>query len=86
MAKAAFGEDPDEPLDREVWKASKALRSIQKCALAMAAPSDHDSDRHEIYDLAWSPDGKYIIVGSTDHMATVWNTLDGACSPAIEPV
>lgn len=77
-AKAVFGEDPDEPLDREVWTAGKVLRSIQGSVRRLRVLSDRRSDRREIYDLAWSPDGKYIIVGSTDQMATVWNTLDGA--------
>ncbi|KAF8748049.1 WD40 repeat-like protein [Rhizoctonia solani] len=31
----------------------------------------------EVYDLAWSPNGEYIVTGSTDNTARVHNALDG---------
>ena len=34
---------------------------------------------HEVYDLAWSPNGEYIIAGSTDNTARIFNAADGAC-------
>ena len=33
--------------------------------------------KQAIYDLAWSPDGKYIIAGSTDNLAQVFSVADG---------
>lgn len=31
----------------------------------------------QVYDLAWSPSGEYIIAGSTDNVARVFSTIDG---------
>jgi chromatin assembly factor 1 subunit B len=33
--------------------------------------------KQSIYDIAWSPDGKYIIAGSTDNLAQIFNVADG---------
>lgn len=33
----------------------------------------------QVYDLAWSPTGEYIIAGSTDNTARVFHTADGKC-------
>lgn len=34
---------------------------------------------NEIYDLAWSPTGEYVIAGSTDNAARVFSVTDGTC-------
>lgn len=31
----------------------------------------------QVYDLAWSPTGEYIIAGSTDNAARVFASADG---------
>lgn len=31
----------------------------------------------EIYDLAWSPDGVYFIIGSMDNIARIYNAQTG---------
>lgn len=31
----------------------------------------------QVYDLAWSPSGEYIIAGSTDNAARVFTIADG---------
>jgi WD40 repeat protein len=31
----------------------------------------------EIYDLAWSPDGQYFIIGSMDNIARIYNANSG---------
>lgn len=31
----------------------------------------------EIYDLAWSPDGVYFIIGSMDNIARIYNASSG---------
>ncbi|KAG7095663.1 hypothetical protein E1B28_006382 [Marasmius oreades] len=33
----------------------------------------------EVYDLAWSPTGEYIIAGSTDNAARIFLAADGKC-------
>ncbi|KAF5384281.1 hypothetical protein D9615_003444 [Tricholomella constricta] len=33
----------------------------------------------QVYDLAWSPNGEYIIAGSTDNTARVFTVVDGKC-------
>ena len=33
----------------------------------------------QVYDLAWSPTGEYIIAGSTDNCARIFSTSDGEC-------
>jgi WD40 repeat protein len=46
--------------------------------------SDHDrvptfrATTNEIYDLAWSPDGAHIIVGSTDNTARIYDATTGS--------
>jgi chromatin assembly factor 1 subunit B len=35
------------------------------------------SSNSEIYDIAWSPDSKYIITGSTDNIARVYDASNG---------
>jgi len=32
----------------------------------------------QVYDLAWSPAGEFIIAGSTDNTARVFATAEGA--------
>ena len=31
----------------------------------------------QVYDLAWSPTGEYIIAGSTDNVARIFAAVDG---------
>lgn len=31
----------------------------------------------QVYDLAWSPSGEYILAGSTDNAARVFAAADG---------
>lgn len=35
------------------------------------------SSGSEIYDLAWSPDGSYFIIGSMDNVARIYNAASG---------
>jgi chromatin assembly factor 1 subunit B len=30
------------------------------------------SDGEDIYDLAWSPDDRYVLIGLTDNTAQIW--------------
>ncbi|CAG8447556.1 10998_t:CDS:2 [Ambispora leptoticha] len=53
----------DAELERESWRVKKFLRGSAA----------------DIYDLAWSPDGKYIITGSIDNTARIWNVNGGTC-------
>ncbi|EIM87242.1 WD40 repeat-like protein [Stereum hirsutum FP-91666 SS1] len=61
-----YGSDltPEEmQLEKEFWKP----RTTFKCTSM------------QVYDLAWSPSGEYIISGSTDNVARVFSTIDGKC-------
>lgn len=47
--------------DKETWRTKHMCRSSGA----------------EIYDLAWSPDGAYFIIGSMDNIARIYNTGTG---------
>ncbi|KAL5611626.1 hypothetical protein BROUX41_000791 [Berkeleyomyces rouxiae] len=47
--------------DKETWRARHMCRSSGA----------------EIYDLAWSPDGNYFIIGSMDNIARIYNSQTG---------
>lgn len=32
----------------------------------------------EVYDLAWSPNSEWIVAGSTDNTARIFNAVDGS--------
>ncbi|KAF5111964.1 hypothetical protein DV454_004475 [Geotrichum candidum] len=49
--------------DKETWK----LRNMCRSSIS------------EIYDLAWSPDSQYLIAGSMDNVARVYNASTGQC-------
>ena len=36
-------------------------------------------DGEDVYDLAWSPDGKFLILGLTDNTAQIWDTHLAKC-------
>ncbi|KAK7062875.1 Chromatin assembly factor 1 subunit [Paramarasmius palmivorus] len=63
---SAYGSDvnPDEMSnEKEFWKP----RIMVRCTSM------------EVYDLAWSPTGEYIIAGSTDNAARIFHAADGKC-------
>jgi chromatin assembly factor 1 subunit B len=47
--------------DKESWRTKHMCRSSGS----------------EIYDLAWSPDGSYFIIGSMDNVARIYNAATG---------
>jgi chromatin assembly factor 1 subunit B len=47
--------------DKETWRTKHMCRSSGA----------------EIYDLAWSPDGIYFIIGSMDNIARIYNAATG---------
>lgn len=53
----------DSELDKETWKLRHACRVSSS----------------EVYDLAWSPDSQYIIAGSMDNVARIYNASNGQC-------
>lgn len=59
----------DDAEDKETWRLKHMCRSMGS----------------EIYDLAWSPDGIFIITGSMDNVARVWNAQTGM-SPLPLPI
>lgn len=61
---AAYGSEPDEhSYEKEYWKARTPFRCTTM----------------QVYDLAWSPTGEYIITGSTDNTARIFTSADGKC-------
>ncbi|KIJ43010.1 hypothetical protein M422DRAFT_75536 [Sphaerobolus stellatus SS14] len=58
-----YGSDNNADEDPEHWK----VRISFRCTT------------NEIYDLAWSPTGEYIIAGSTDNAARIFSVADGTC-------
>ncbi|PLW37614.1 hypothetical protein PCANC_05687 [Puccinia coronata f. sp. avenae] len=61
----AFGESAaDKAYERESWRTRLMLRGPAQC---------------EIYDLAWSPCGDFILTGDTAKTARIWNVTDGSC-------
>ncbi|EJU01234.1 WD40 repeat-like protein [Dacryopinax primogenitus] len=39
----------------------------------------NSASQREIYDLVWSPSGEYILAGSTDNVARIFNVSSGSC-------
>ena len=39
----------------------------------------HRCTTMQVYDLAWSPTGEYILAGSTDNVARIFSASDGKC-------
>lgn len=61
----SFGESAaDKAYERESWRTRLMLRGPAQC---------------EIYDLAWSPCGDFILTGDTAKTARIWNVTDGSC-------
>ncbi|VDB90513.1 unnamed protein product [Peniophora sp. CBMAI 1063] len=65
--QAAYGSDAEEvQFEKEYWRP----RTTFKCTTM------------QVYDLAWSPSGEYILTGSTDNVARVFS-VDGKCMTEI---
>ncbi|KAF9224904.1 WD40 repeat-like protein [Gyrodon lividus] len=63
---ATYGNDlttEDLEYEKEYWKP----RTTFRCTTM------------QVYDLAWSPSGEYILAGSTDNCARVFTSIDGKC-------
>ncbi|EGO01144.1 hypothetical protein SERLA73DRAFT_105689 [Serpula lacrymans var. lacrymans S7.3] len=63
---ATYGSDlspEDMQHEKEYWKP----RTTFRCTTM------------QVYDLAWSPSGEYILAGSTDNCARVFSAMDGKC-------
>ncbi|RIB27516.1 WD40-repeat-containing domain protein [Gigaspora rosea] len=64
-SKKSFGDDSDDDTseDSETWKAISLLRG-SPC---------------EIIDIAWSPDGEYIVAACMDGGCRIWRVKDAKC-------
>lgn len=51
----------DDLEDKETWRVKHIMRSTGA----------------EIYDLAWSPDAVFFIIGSMDNVARIYNAHNG---------
>jgi chromatin assembly factor 1 subunit B len=77
-----FGEESAEEMgDKEYWRDKRAIKYVFTRRVTRAASYSFENrssvTKQEIYDIAWSPDGKYIIAGSTDNLAQVFSVADG---------
>lgn len=62
--KAEFGSETEEhSYEKEFWKPRTALHSTTM----------------QVYDLAWSPTGEYLITGSTDNTARIISVAESRC-------
>lgn len=52
--------------DKETWKLRNICRSSSNSSF-------------EFYDIAWSPDSQFIIAGSIDNIARIYNASNGHC-------
>src|SRR5215469_3718935 len=55
----------DSEEDKEHWRVKRSFRVLD----------------HEVYDLAWSPNGQFFITGSMDNVARIWNANTGTVLP-----
>lgn len=69
----AFGEDSDDEADsdrKEYWSVISQFRVMEG---------------EDVYDLAWSPEGKHLIIGLTDNSAQIWDIQQGGrCIKALK--
>lgn len=77
----AYGSDipPDEAqLDKEFWKPRTTFRyAYLTFHFTIILKVYFRCTTMQVYDLAWSPTGEYIIAGSTDNTARVFASVDG---------
>jgi len=66
---AASDDDDDEGFNgstadavSEHWNAVQHLRA---------------SDMEDVYDLAWSPDSRFVAIGLSDHSVQIWDVTSG---------
>ena len=81
-SQAAYGSDlsaDDMQFEKEYWKPRTTFRYAQpshlRCFWALTIPSSCTT--MQVYDLAWSPTGEYIISGSTDNVARIFLVSEG---------
>ncbi|CAN6621721.1 hypothetical protein TRVA0_008S02674 [Trichomonascus vanleenenianus] len=60
--------DPDAAEDVESWLVRRQMRI-----------GGSDTDKSDVYDLAWSPDDRFIIAGSMDNVARIFDAKTGNC-------
>lgn len=86
---SVWGRDPkDAALDKETWRVLNAIRLVFISSIQTHAA--HPIGAHqlkvlyrvtsgEVYDIAWSPTGEYILTGSTDNTARIFSIADNVC-------
>lgn len=80
---ATYGGDlstEDLQYEKEYWKPRTTFRYTNFVFFCTRRGRDELADRcttMQVYDLAWSPNGEYILAGSTDNCARVFTATDG---------
>lgn len=75
-----YGSDltPDEvQFEKEYWKPRTTFRCAGLSTVSSSVLHTVRCTTMQVYDLAWSPTGEYIIAGSTDNTARVFASADG---------
>lgn len=77
----SYGNDTEDlQYEKEHWKARTVFRRVSRSKLLFVYLTQLFALRcttMQVYDLAWSPTGEYIIAGSTDNTARVFAVNDG---------
>lgn len=78
---ATYGSDlsqEDLQHEKEYWKPRTTFRYVAGFSFARyESKGKVRCTTMQVYDLAWSPTGEYIIAGSTDNTARVFAAADG---------
>ncbi|GJJ14783.1 hypothetical protein Clacol_009051 [Clathrus columnatus] len=75
-----YGSENNGEEDPEHWKVRISFRLILSSFKSRYGYlPNYRCTINEIYDLAWSPTGEYVIAGSTDNAARIFNVADGSC-------
>ena len=81
-SQTAYGSDlssDDMQFEKEHWKPRTTFRYVFLTARFHCLSADISSSctTMQVYDLAWSPTGEYIIAGSTDNVARIFLVSEG---------
>lgn len=80
-----FGESSADVVDKEFWRPQRILQYVltrRPFLLATPKLTYRVTGKH-VYDIAWSPDGEFLIAGATDNTASIWKAGTGELPPTL---
>lgn len=79
-----FGENhEDKVYEKESWRVKSMVRYVGFSLLSYEEGRTdigglvRSKSGQEIYDLTWNPSGTYVLVGSVDHTANIYDVSSG---------